>query len=116
MNADLTFNSVVFAKQYDSKEETPRQSIARGINTPDQLITRGREYTDQKTKVPGQELSFRVNRVDIDAELQKIESSVNTVIRVPSTATQAQIDALVANYKAVVADANFVANVLAGQR
>lgn len=116
MNADLTFNSVVFKKQYDNKEESQRQSIARGINTPDQLIIRSTNYVDSVTKVPGQRFLLRFDRQDIDANLQKIISSAYLVVAVPSTVTQAQLDVLVATLKAGVADANLVADVLAGQK
>lgn len=116
MNADLTFNSVVFAKQYDLKEESARQSIARGINTPDQLIIRSTDYVDSKTKVPGQRFVIRVDRHDIDANVQKIISSAYVVFAVPSTVTQAQLDVVVATFKAAVADASLVSNVLAGQK
>lgn len=116
MNADLTFNAVVFAKQYDSKEESARQSIARGINTPDRLIIKSTDYVDSGTKVTGQRFTARIDRHDIDSELQKIISSAYFVVAVPSTATQAQLDVVVATFKAAVADANFMANVLAGQK
>lgn len=116
MNADLTFNTVVFAKQYDSKDESARQSIARGINTPDRLIIKSTDYVDSTTKVAGQRFTARVDRHDVDANIQKIISSAYFVVAVPSTATQAQIDNVVATFKAAVADANFMANVLAGQK
>jgi len=116
MNADLTFNSVVLKKQYDNKEESQRQSIARGINTPDQLILRSSSYVDSVTKVPGQRFLIRFDRQDIDANLQKIITSVYAVIAVPSTVTQAQLDVVVATFKAGIADANLVADVLAGQK
>lgn len=116
MNADLTFNTIVFAKQYDLKEESARQSIARGINTPDRLVIKSTEYVDSATKVAGQRFLYRVDRYDTDANLQKIVTSAYVVFAVPETATQAQVDNVVATLKAVVADANFTANVLAGQK
>lgn len=116
MNADLTFNTIVFAKQWDDPDKgSQRQSIARGINTPDKLIIKGQDYVDSVTKVAGRRFTGRVDRVDIDANLQSITTSAYFVVAVPKTATQAQLDNVIASFKAVVADANFVANVLAGQ-
>jgi hypothetical protein len=116
MNADLTFNTIVFAKSYDLKEESLRQSVARGVNTPDKLVIKSQDYVDSATKVAGQRFTGRVDRVDIDANLQEITTSAYFVIAVPKTATQTQIDNVVATFKAVVADANFVTQVLGGQK
>jgi RecB family exonuclease len=115
MNADLTFNTIVFKKQFDLEGKSQRQSIARAINTPDQLIIQSQEYTDSTTKVAGKRFTGRVDRVDIDANLQEIRTSAYFVIAVPKTATQAQLDNVIATFKAVVADANFIANVTNGE-
>lgn len=111
MNADLTFNTIVFKKSFDLKGESERQSIARGINTPDKLIVKGQEYTDSATKVVGRRYTGRVDRYDIDANLVKIVTSAYFVLAIPSTASQAQVDNVVATFKALVADANFIVNV-----
>jgi hypothetical protein len=116
MNADLTFNTIVFAKNWDLKDESLRSSTARGVNTPDKLVIKSQDYVDSATKVAGQRFTGRVDRVDIDANLQSITTSAYFVIAIPKTATQAQIDNVVATFKAVVADANFIANVTAGQK
>lgn len=116
MNADLTFNTIVFKKSYDLEGKSLRRSITRGINTPDDLVIQSVETVDSKTKSPMQRFNGRVDRYDIDAGLLKIKSSAYFVIEVPSTASQAQIDNVVATFKAVVADANFVVDVLAGQK
>jgi len=116
MNADLTFNTIVFKKSYDLEGKSLRRSITRSINTPDDLVIQSQDSVNSKTKVPEQRFTFRVDRVDVDAALQKIVSSAYAVIVVPSTATQAQIDNVITTFKAVVADANFVADVLAGQK
>lgn len=116
MNADLTFNTIVFAKQWDDPDKgSSRQSIARGINTPDKLIIKSQDYVDSATKVAGKRFTGRIDRTDIDANLQEITTSAYFVVAVPKTATQAQVDNVVATFKAVIADANFVANVLSGQ-
>lgn len=116
MNADLTFNTIVFKKAFDEKGGSERQSTARGVNTPDKLIIKSQNYVDSGTKVPGARYTGRVDRYDIDANLEEICTSMYFVIAVPQTATQAQIDNVVATFKAVVADANFVVNVLNNEK
>jgi hypothetical protein len=116
MNADLTFNTIVFKKSYDLKEESLRQSTTRGVNTPDKLIIKSQAYVDSATKVAGQRFTGRVDREDIDANLQRIVTSMYFVVAVPSTASQAQLDNVVATFKAVVADASFVVNVLNNEK
>jgi len=116
MNADLTFNTIVFKKSYDLKEESLRQSTTRSVNTPDKLIIKSQSYVDSATKVAGNRYTGRIDREDIDANLQKIVTSAYFVIAVPSTATQAQVDNVVATFKAVVADASFVVNVLNNEK
>jgi hypothetical protein len=116
MNADLTFNSVVLKKSYDTQNESLRQSTARALNTPDQLIIRSQPYVDSKTKVSGNRYTIRVDRHDIDANSTKIISSAYCVFAVPETVTQAQFDVLVATFKAAVADANLIANVLNNEK
>lgn len=116
MNADLTFNSVVFAKSFDIEGKSVRRSIARGINTPDELIIMSQPYVDSQTKVAGNRYTARVDRYDIDANVEKILTAAYVVIPVPETCTQAQLDVVLATFKAVVADASFLTNVLAGQK
>jgi hypothetical protein len=116
MNADLTFNSVVFKKTFDLKDESQRQSTARGVNTPDLLIIKSQDYVDSVTKVAGKRYTGRFDRHDIDAVLQKIVSSAYFVIAVPVTVTQAQLDVVVATFKAGVADANLVVNILNNEK
>jgi hypothetical protein len=48
--------------------------------------------------------------------LQKIVSSAYFVIAVPETVTQAQLDVVVATFKAGVADASLVANILNNEK
>lgn len=116
MNADLTFNTIVFKKSYDLKEESLRQSTTRAINTPDKLVIKSQAYVDSATKIAGQRYTGRVDRVDIDANLKQIVTSMYFVIAVPETAAQAAVDNVVATFKAVVADANFVVNVLNNEK
>jgi hypothetical protein len=116
MNADLTFNSVVFKKAWDNQDQSLRQSIARGVNTPDQLIIKSQDYVDSKTKVPGRRYTVRFDRTDLDANTVSILSSCYAVIAVPSTVTQAQLDVVVATFKAGIADASLVAAVLNNEK
>jgi hypothetical protein len=115
MNADLTFNTIVFKKLFDLKGESTRQSITRGVNTPDKLIIKGQDYVDSVTKVAGKRYSGRIDREDIDANLQKIVTSMYFVLAIPSTASQAQVDNVVTTFKAVVADATFIPAVENGE-
>jgi hypothetical protein len=116
MNADLTFNTIVFKKSFDEKDGSERQSITRGINTPDKLIIKSQAYTDSATKVSGVRYTARVDRTDIDANLQSIVTSAYLVIAVPSTASQAAVDNVVATFKAAVADASLIVNVLNNEK
>jgi len=116
MNADLTFNTIAFKKTFDLKEESQRQSTTRGVNTPDLLIIKSQDYIDSATKVAGRRFTGRVDRHDIDANLQQINTSAYFVVAVPITCTQAQLDNVIATFKALVADANFVVNVLNNEK
>lgn len=116
MNQDLTFNTIAFKKSYDKDGESLRQSTTRSINTPDRLTIRSQDYVDSATKVTGTRYTGRVDRVDIDANLQEIQTSMYFVIAVPKTAAQASVDNVVATFKAVVADATFVPAVLNNEK
>lgn len=116
MNADLTFNTIVFKKTFDEKAGSERQSTTRGVNTPDKLIIKSQAYVDSATKVPGTRYTVRVDRQDVDANLKTIVTSAYVVVAVPSTAAQAAIDNVIATFKAAVADANLLSNVLNNEK
>jgi len=116
MNADLTFNSIVFKKSFDEKDGSERSSVARAVNTPDKLIIKSQDYVDSTTKVAGRRYTVRIDRVDVDANLQKIITSAYLVIAVPTTAEDAAITAVIASFKAAVADANLITNVLNNEK
>jgi len=116
MNADLTFNTIVFKKSFDEKENSERRSTARGVNTPDLMIIRSQDYVDSATKVAGRRYTGRVDRVTIDANLQSITTSCYFVFAVPSTALTADITDVMTTFKAIVADANFMSNVLNNEK
>ena len=116
MTSDLTFNSVAFKKSYDLKEESLRRSTTRGINTPDDLIIKSQAYVDSQTKVPGNRYTVRFDRTDIDASNRRIVSSAYLVIAVPESVTQAQLDVVVATFKAGVADADLIVKTLNNEK
>lgn len=116
MDADLTFNSVVFAKSFDKEDHSLRRSIARGINTPDDMTIKSQSYIDSVTKVPGYRYTVRFDRHDLDPTSTKIISSAYLVIAVPQTVTQAQLDVVVATFKAAVANADLIVDVLGNQK
>lgn len=116
MDLNLTYNSVVFSHSYTDKDASLRRSIARGINTPDDLIVKSQTYVDSKTKVSGNRYTIRIDQHDVDANLQKIITSAYLVIAVPDTATSTQVNLAVATFKAAVANADLIANVLGGQK
>lgn len=116
MNADLTFNTIVFKKSFDEKDGSERRSTARGVNTPDVLIIKSQDYVDSATKVAGRRYTGRVDRTTIDANLQSITTSCYFVFAVPGTAVSADVTDVTTTFKAIVADASFMANVLNNEK
>jgi hypothetical protein len=62
--------------------------------------------------VAGKRFTIRVDRHDIDANLQKIITSAYCVIAVPETVTSTQLTTTVATFKAAIADADLITAVL----
>jgi hypothetical protein len=116
VNDSLTYNSVVHDLSYKDKAESLRQSSARGINTPDRMYVRSQPYTDSVTKVPGTRYTVRFDRHDLDGNNAKIVSSAYAVFLVPETVTTAQYDVIVATFKAAIANADLVADVLNNEK
>jgi hypothetical protein len=116
VNDSLTINSVVHALSYKDKAESLRQSVARGITTPDRMFVRSQAYTDSVTKVAGNRYTMRFDRHDFDANNAKIISSAYVVFMVPETVTTAQFDVLVATFKAAIAHADYVTGVLNNEK
>jgi len=116
MNADLTFNTIVFAKSFDEKDGSERRSTARGINIPDIMTIKTQSYVDSATKVDYTRYTGRVDLVNIDANLQRIVTSCYFVFQVPSTAATADVTNVKTTFKAVVADANFMNQVLNNEK
>lgn len=116
MDADQTYNSILFKKTFDLKEESQRQSITRGINTPDIMTIRSQAYVDSETKVPGTRYTCRIDRVMIDANDTKIKTFAQFTFGIPSTEVQASVDTLVATFRAVVADADHIEDILNNEK
>jgi len=112
MNADLTFNSIVFKKSFDENGGSKRQATGRGINTPDVMLIKSQPYIDSETKIPGTRYNVRVDYVGIDANLVKFTTSAYLVIAVPTNASAGSITSVIASFKAMVADTDLIANVL----
>lgn len=113
MNADLTFNTIVFKKSFDEKDGSERRSTTRGINTPDVLTVKRQDAVQSKSKVPMKRYLVRVDRTDIDATTAaSFITSAYAVVEVPALATQAMVDNVITTFKAAVADATLVAAVL----
>jgi hypothetical protein len=116
MNADLTFNTIVFKKSFDEKDGSERRSTARGINTPDVMTIRSQTYVDSETKVSGTRYTAQIQRHTIDALLNTIKTIGQLTLMVPSTALSADTTDVVTTFKAVVADASFIAAVLNNEK
>jgi len=112
MNASLTFNSIVHDKSFDEKGLGVRQSTARGINIPDVLTVRNQGYVDSATKIAGQRYTARVDRHNVDANGTPYVTSFYVVAAIPVLATSTDVSTSLATFKAAVADADFLADVL----
>lgn len=116
MDANLTFNTIAFNKSFDVKDESKRVSSARGVNTPDELTIRTQEYVDSATQVAGRRFTARVDRVALDANSQKYITSAYFVLAIPGISTSTDINNVVATFKAIVADADFITEVLNSEK
>lgn len=115
MNADLTINTIVFAKSFDEKDGSERRSTARGINTADLLTIKRQEATDSKLDIATKRYLVRVDRENIDAVSgKKYITSAYMNIVVPELAVQADVDNVVATFRALVASVspNYITQVL----
>lgn len=112
MDANLTFNSIVFKKNFDTESGSRRSSVARGLNIPDVMLIKSQGYTDSETKVSGTQHLIRFERHNIDAQGAALRPSIYAVIQVPSTAGSSEVTTLVTTFKAAIADADLITNVL----
>lgn len=113
MDADLTFNTIVFKKSFDKEDGSERRSTTRGINTPDVLAIKRQDATQSKSKSPMKRYLARTDRYSQDTVTGVIYiTSAYTVIEVTELATSTDVSTVLATHKAAVADANFLTNVL----
>lgn len=115
MNADLTINSIVYAKSFDEKDGAERRSTARGINTADVMSIKRQDATDSTTKGATKRYLVRFDRETLDAVTgQKYVTSAYLVIVVPTNALQADVDNVVATLRAFAASTspNYITQVL----
>lgn len=115
MNADLTINTIVFAKSFDEKDGSERRSTARGINTADILTVKRQDATDSATKLATKRYLVRFDRENINAVTsQKYTTSAYFVIVVPSIAESEDVSDVVATLRAFVASTspNYITQVL----
>lgn len=115
MNADLTINTIVFAKSFDEKDGSERRSTARGVNTADILTIKRQNATDSQTKLAQKRFLIRTDREDINAvDGTKYTTSAYTVIVVSERSKQTDIDTVVATHRALVASTspNYITQVL----
>lgn len=116
MNADLTFNSIAYKKLWDDPDKgSARQSTSRGINLPDVLSVKNQDYVDTTTKLPGKQYLIRTDAWYLDSNNVRHKVSAYAVIQVPQVASSTDVATVVATFKAQIADANLVANVLNGE-
>lgn len=115
MNADLTINTIVFAKSFDEKDGSERKSTARGINTPDVMTIKRQDAVDSATKQETKRYLARFDRQATDAVTgAKYITSAYIVFVVPALALQADVDDVVATIRAFVASTspNYITQVL----
>jgi hypothetical protein len=113
MNADLTFNSVAFKKSFDEKGGSERRSVTRGVNIPDVMSIKRQDATQSSSKLAMKRYLIRFDRAAIDAVTGvNYNTSAYAVIEIPTSSTSTDISTIVATFKAAVADADLITNVL----
>jgi hypothetical protein len=115
MNADLTINSIVFAKSFDEKDGSERRSTARGINTADIMSIKRQDALNSKTKVAEKRYLARFDQENIDATSgKKYVTSGYVVLVVPELATSTDVSDIVATVRAAVASTspNYITQIL----
>lgn len=116
MNNDLTYNSIVYVKNFDQDGISKRSSIARGVSTPDVLTIREQEYVSSASKVPGKRFNVRLGRFELDANSVLVEQDIAITIEVPLTATTAGVTAQLVTFRALVAASGILEAVINGEK
>lgn len=115
MNQDITLNTIVFAKSFDTKEGSTRTSTARGINLPDVMTIKRQDSVDSATKVATKRTTVRIDRQSVDTVTgKKYITSAYVVIAVPELAVQGDVDNVIATFRALIASTspNYITQVL----
>lgn len=114
MDANITVNTIAFNKSFDTEEGSERRSSARGINLPDILSIKRQASVDAKTKQPTMRYVARFDRWNETAEGARYNTSAYVVFAVPESATQTDVDTIVATLRAFVASTtpNYISAVL----
>jgi hypothetical protein len=119
MNATLTFNTVAFEESLAPKGFSGafRQSSARGgYANPDVLSIDAQPYTDSATKVTGVRRTARIDGYYVSASGVRHDIAMYVVLAIPDVATSTDVGTVLTTFKAMVADANFLADVLNNER
>lgn len=105
MIADLTVNSIVFAKSWDNESGSMRQSSARGVNTPDILSIKRQDSSNGRTGVAEKRHTVSFDRVCTDSVTgQTYTVRMYWVAVIPSLATSSDVTAIVATFRDHVAE------------
>jgi len=113
MDPNVTYNSVVFSKSYDNETGSVRQSLARGINTPDKLSIKHMDIIDSETKTASRRHTIRIDAYNQDAASATFKSDAYLVIDVSAKASTAQVNLLIATIRAAIANTTAGSDVLA---
>jgi len=116
MNADQTYNTIVFKKTFDNESKGERKSITRGVNTPDVLTVQSQAYIDAATKIGGNRSTVRVDLVNVTAGGVIYTVSAYTVIAMPELSTATDMSTILTTYRAVVAASGILEAVCAGEK
>lgn len=115
MDADLTFNTIVFEKAWDNQTGSERRSSTRGVNTPDILSVKHQDAVQSINKLPMKRHLLRIDRHSVDAaDSTKYLVSLYCVVEVSERAVSSDVTTAVATFKAAVADADVLTDIING--
>lgn len=110
---DLTFNTIEFELAHKDKADSLRRSVARGITTPDDLVIKQQDSVNSKTQVSEKRSLLRIDRTELIDGVPTTVSVYATAV-VPSNVAGASVTAVIATFKAAIADAALLTDVVAG--
>jgi hypothetical protein len=94
MNAALTLSSLTFNLSKSGDAGSERREVSRGVNLPEILSIKHREYVDSRTKIPGIESLVKIDRYVALTSGQIVPVTASLVVRVPSDALVTSADTL----------------------